>query len=597
MTNTITQPTQGGPLATPIGLSPNPGFPAGYNGAIGTRKLRYIHIGDSEVLGDSDARNNFWASRDLPFNVAICSGGYLLPARNAGVGGQTSPQIAQRVIRDVMLLNPDVVGITVGINDGGTLLTADYIEDAFEQIATCLNSMGVFWFITSTPPNNPYNKATMQAINRNLKLASARAGVPFVDLVTPLQDPSRPGNFFPNWDQDGIHWTSRTCQRAGYIIWDVIQPYINYKFGAYVPKAVDVANQLLFPTTANTGLPSATNVTDSLFLNSRGFSQNGFTTQCPYMFATQSGTAALNPAISGTTGPMAGVTGNAFTVTLTPNGNTGSYTVQTSASGRQIPIERFQGQRIRIEWLMACSGFMVDNTDAYLAANASTPKTGVGFTITCLNSANTNISNSNFPDPTDVGSSLGQASTIPCEYQSIIMGRASAGQNGWCNDFPLTPVAIELNVPAGAVSLQFSMLLQVHDATAAAPVTVSIAQFSVRHVGPAFIPQVPSVGFDEGHLEISTSATITTAQARAIPYYRCTDTAGAIAPVLPASASCRGRRLTFTKVAGANTTTITAAGADTIGSAAGTTKVLTAVDDSFTLYCRQGGWDVVAVVP
>ena len=553
-------------------------------------KLRYVHLGDSITLGDSDARNNYWSTRDLVWATAIASGGRLLAARNAGVGGQTSPQMAQRVVRDVLLVKPDVVGVTPGSNDviSGGLVSSDYIGQSLNIIANALRSAGVYFFLTTIPPY-PNNKTLTNTVNRIIRAVADDFKVRLVDHYTLLTDPADDGEWIADWDNnDEIHPHCRTTYRMGVEQWRVIREDIEGRFPAYTNQSVGVPN-LLMQATTNTGLPSGSTTPDPLFINSRAFSQNSFNLTVPYLFATQFG-SGTNPTVSGAVAALPGIVGKAWTITAAPNG-AGSYSVQTTTANRPIDVSRYQGRRLRFEAVIACSGFDTDNTDAVLSAAASVPVSGWGIALACLNAAGTAISNTNIADPVDATPSLGQASSVPCEYQAVIMAGPSSASHKWCVDLPLTPIAIELNVPVGALQLQLTINVN-FTASAVSTVNCTIAQISVRDVGPSFMPQIPRHdGPEKGYLTVTAATTLTAAQIRACPYIRCDATSAAFALTLPAAGSVLGFPFFVKKIdSSGNAVTITRAGSDTIDGA--TTLALSSQYAVARLHPVLAGFDV-----
>lgn len=556
-------------------------------GAPSSGSLRYVHIGDSIVAGDSDARNNFWASRDMPFSVAMASKGALFCIKNSGIGGQTSPQIAQRIHRDVLSLSPDVVGVTMGTNDNRTLSSTAYIDDSLKAVHNAMKSAGVFWFLTTIPPDDATNqsKIRLNTINDKIRQFGAENGVPVVDIYSFL---SSNGSWRSLWDNgDGIHPNARTCYRMGQFIWSQIAEYVTERFGPYVPQSHDVGN-LLFPATGNDGVPVTTN-TDGLFINWRKFEQNSFSVNVPNLFATQFGSGS--PTVTGVVAPMEGVVGNAWRLTFTPN-NTSSYSITTNIANRAVPVSRYQGRRIRVQFLMAASGFDTANTDAVIYSNASAPISRIGLAFSFGTSTNTVIANANFSDPLDAAASLGQASTIPTDFQCVLFGGASGGSSGWGTDFPLTPIMCELNVPAGAVQLNWTIAISsgTGAGVSTVPVSVTFAQFSVRDVGPSAFNQVPTANNQFGYANLTATANITPAEALAIPIWLCDAAGGAYSVGLPAAATVRGRMLTFTKTENSgNAVTIDASGTEQINTA--NTVVLSSITDVARLYSNGLSWN------
>lgn len=559
----------------------------GWNG-----KLRLVYLGDSIVAGDGDQRNNFWASRELCWNLAVASRGVLLPARLSGTGGQMSPQIAQRAVRDALLLQPDVVGVSMGTNDAITFGSAQYITAALTEIHNALSAAGVFWFVSTIPPNNGVALSVINAVNAAIREFAHTKGVPLADFFTLASNPASPGQWRTNWSHtDLIHPHCRTSKRFAELAWEAIKGPILQRFRPYRAAALSVSN-LLFPATANTGLPSSGTAADPLFLNFRTLNpvtNNGYGHDAPYLFGAHF-SGGTPPTVTATVAPSGDVNGNLWSINAAPNG-AGSYSFQTQNSATLINVSRFQGRRIRIDWLCGCEGFDVDNTDAVLAAANSSPVSGFGLSFAAVNAANASIANTNFSDPADTAPSLGTASTIPCEYQAIVMAGPAAAQNKWCMDIPLTPMSVEFNVPVGAVQLQVTGAIS-FTAGAVSPVVVKLGEFCVRDVGPSQNFQIPqNPGREHGYITITAATTLTAAQVRACRNFRVDATAGAVTVTLPAAASILGFDMWFKKIdSSGNAVTIARAGSDTLDGA--TSVSLASQYNVSRLHTVLGGFDV-----
>lgn len=553
-------------------------------------RLRYIHIGDSIVQGDGDARANSFATRDLTFQTAISSNGYLLPIRNGGVGGQTSPMIAARVLRDVIKFGDiDVIGVTCGTNDI-TILTSDtYIEQSLSAIHETVKSTGKYLFFTTIPPYAA-NKALTTSINNKIKAFCASVGRRCVDIYAALEDPGAPGEFRANYSFDAIHPTSRTTARLGALIWSEIKGDLPLDALQYSARAYDAAS-LGFQAITTAGAASSGSSADFLLKNYRSFTQNGFTLDVPRIWGTQYPESTA-PTMTATVGPKSGFVGNAWTLTATSNG-VGYYSADTSPGSRTINLTRFQGRRLRVSWMFETSGFDVDNTDAYLAANNNAPMSVCGLMVQCRNSANQVINNGSIVDPIDSAASLGQASSIGFNYQSRPLSRASSG-NSWCLDVGPTPICVEINVPAGAVEMSLLVKMGFAAAGATNPISMSIGDFYIEDLGPAVMPQLPVSNPVRGFLKVSSAYTITEAEALSIPVWLCNATSGAFALTLPAASLLAGREIVIKKTdSSANAVTVTRAGSDTINNAAATTVALTTQDQIVRLVSTGTVWDQV----
>jgi lysophospholipase L1-like esterase len=555
----------------------------------GTRP-RIAVLGDSLVQGDGSPAASTFGTRSLTFALAMASGGVFVPIEQAGIGGQTSPMIASRVIRDVVKARPDICFVLAGANDAIVLSSADYITPSLTKINNTLKAFDIPMVVLTLPPNNTVGyQANYAAINTAIKAFGSDNGVTVIDIFPQLADGS---NWITDYTWDGRHPTARTTWRIAQYVWSQLSSIIDTTQFTYNTEALDPAN-LCFAAIDNTGATASGTAIDPLFNNSRSFTQNGFTLTVPYLFATQFG-SGVSPTVSGAMSTQAGVNGKVWTITASPNG-AGSYSFQTSSSFKPINLTRFQGRRLRIGFKFGCSGFDTDNTDAYMAANGDTPLSGCGITFSARNAAGSDIATFSIIDPVDVTGTVGGgsgspiANCIPADIQGLPFYNGATAKS-WHIDIPLTPVFVEMNVPVGAVDLDISGGIR-FAAGATAQVSMSLAEISIIDVGPAEIHHIPT-GPVRGFLTVSASDTISTAQGLAIDVFRCDATAGAIAPVLPTAAQVAGRTLVFKKIdASANAVTVTRGDANTIDGA--TTKVLASQYDTARFYSNGSNWDVV----
>lgn len=551
---------------------------------------RYIHIGDSVTQGSSDAQTNAFGSTDLVWQVVTASQGALLPVRNAGVGGQTASMIAARVTRDVLKYAPDVVGVTMGTNDVIIHNHANYILPSLQAIHATLKSAGVFFFFTTIPPYAS-RAALVNSINQVITGFCAANGVPCVDLYAIGADPANAGAWRANYSHDGTHPTRRTSWRFGQEIWRVLSPLLTSGRKHQRPRVHDAAN-LLFPPTgiANTGAPAASNVRDGLFTNSRTLAMNGYSVPAPYLWdavATSSGTA---PTVTGAMEQMAGVSGNVWRLTASPNG-TGSVNFSinhNSTTPAGLDLTRYQGRRLRWSFLLGTEGFDVDNTDAWLAANNNGVLSRCGLALALRDRAGNYLPSLYIADPVDGSGTLGQASNISLDWGVYVL--SNGGQSF---DIPLTPYSVEFNVPPGAWSPAINV--GIFFATgAASPVTMRLAEMMFVDVGPAQYPALTVSNDPLRFMDVTAAVTLTRAQVLGLDYFRCNATSGAQTVTLPAANVMNGIPLTFKKTdASGNAVTVAAAGSDTIDGAA--TKAL-AAQYNYIRIVSNGltGWDVIA---
>lgn len=579
----------------PDNLAPKLVGAAGILSPLAKPIYRYIHTGDSLTQGDGDARTNSFGARDMTWQTALASSGALLAVRNGGVGGQPSPVVAARLMRDVIKFAPDVVGVTVGTNDVIVLNSSAFIAASLQAIHNALKSAGVLYFLTTIPPYAS-RASLVTAVNQIITGFCATNNVPLVDWYAIANDPANPGNYKANYSFDGTHPTTKVSKLFAEANWAAIAPYLTSTRKHQRPGVQTAAN-LLFPTTGITtaGAPASSTVRDGLFTNSRTLTQNGYSVATPYLWDTifSSGSA---PTLVTTVAPLAGVSGNVWTYTATPNvsGLTGSVTCEVSnAATPTIDVTRYQGRRLRFSFLFGASGLGTDNTDAYLAANANIPLSSCGVALAVRDKGGTVITNSNILDPVDSSGTLGQASNMPLEWGAnpFIGPQSGGGPTRHCCDIALTPCNIEFNVPPGAHNLNIQATVRFL-AGATGAVTMQLAEFMLVDVGPALYPQMAVNNDPLRFLKLTAAATLTQAQIISIDYYQCDAASAAFALTLPAANLVRGIPIIVKKTdSSANAVTVTANGSETIDGA--TTYALSSQYKYVRLVSNGAGWDVI----
>ncbi|MFS8039208.1 SGNH/GDSL hydrolase family protein [Xanthobacter sp. AM11] len=561
---------------------------------------RYIHIGDSLTQGSGDAQVNAFGSPDMTWQTALASNGALLPVRNAGVGGQTSPMISARVPRDVLKYAPDVVGVTMGTNDVIALNSSAYITASLQAVHDALKSAGVFFFVTTIPPYAA-RAALVNTINQLITGFCATNAVPLVDWYAIANDPANPGNWRAGYTNgDGIHANARTSKLFADANWAVIGPMLTSTRKHQRPRVHDAAN-LLFPTTgiANTGAPASTTVRDGLFANYRTLAMNGYSLPTPRVFDTVATGTGTAPTVTATVAPVAGVNGNVWSITATPNG-AGSVNFQISdAATPIIDLTRYQGRRLRFSFMFGASGLDVENTAEWLEANGGKPLSYCGLALAPRLKGGTAAPNLAILDLVDGSASLGQASYVSLDwganpFSGPLYSDLSRASHYY--DLPLTPCNHEFNVPPGAVSLNIQVGLRfrtVDTTTATQPITLQLAEFMLVDVGPAQYPALTVSNDPLRFLKVTAAKTLTQGEILAIDYYPCDAAAGAFTLTLPAAQLVSGIPIIVKKTdASANALTLAANGAETIDGAG--TYVLATQYEYVRLVSNGTGWDVIA---
>lgn len=560
-------------------------------GPNGTRRYRYIHLGESHVQGNSEYRSSVHGNIDLALTIAMASGGVLVSVMNGGVGGQTSPMIAARV-RRALRQKPDLVGVTVGANDAFVLSSSAYVKTSLSAIKRCMDDAGVAWYCTTLPPTNTTaSQAIIVTINDLIKSWAAENGVRCVDIF-PLLVAEDGVSWKVNYYQNANHWHMRTAWAVSQYIWTQISDMLPAR-AVYSAANVDTSN-LIFGAIANTGLTSSGSSPDPLFRNHRSVTLNSFTVDLPYIFNSQYGSGTNPTLVSSTYSDVAGVIGKVWTTTWSPNG-AGGYTTSQTAAGR-IDVARFQGRMLRASVKLGAAGFAVDNTDAYLAANANVPCSGFGMSLNFYDADSAIISTSYIADPIDATGSANGASgspvagAIPLATQGLF-GRDGATASRWALDHDLTPVSMDLNVPAGAATMEIQYNVS-FTAAATSPVSISLAELSVTDIGPLSMPETPLCLPFAGVKRVTATATIGDGEVHVIGVWRCDATSAAITLNLPTAKISAGRTIVIKKIdASANAVTIDAAGSETIDGA--TTLALSSQWATARLYSNGKTWDVV----
>ena len=558
---------------------------------------RCMEIGDSEIQLLGDARNNVFGVADSTAQLAMASNGVLLPIRNGGVGGQPSPVVAARCIRDMQRHMPDVVGLGVGTNNfvifGDTNGDTNPFTTLAADIATvhaAAKTIGAFFYLRNMPPRAVTTADLTYVAQGNAIIAAYASAnnIPLIDVYSVVNDPANPGHWLANYSSDGTHPIATVSWLIAQKTWGVISPYLVSSARQTVPQQ-DAANLLFTPITLY-GLPANTSVRDALFRNYRSFTQNGYSFTAPWWVGTAYTGNGNAPTVLASIGGSSGVNGNLWSVTANPNG-AGSIVIQSAQGGKAIDVTRYQGRRIRVSFKAKATGFNNDNTNAYLAANNDVPISAWGLTFACKDNNGNTIGSLGVADPIDSSASLGQASTLSLRTQLLTFQNGSSP--GGCYDFALSQFHFEMNVPAGAIELNPSFTISFL-AGAVSAVTVGLAEFAVVDQGAAEValPYLPMQNIAKPWMDITAATTLTTAQILACGYYRLNATAATFAFTLPAASSCRGQTWTGKKIdSSANAVTIARAGSDTIDGA--TTAVLSAQYVSLRLISNGSGWDVI----
>lgn len=150
---------------------------------------------------------------------------------NAGIGGQTSAQIAARFDTDVLAYKPDIAAILAGTNDlpDGTngASTIANLQGMYEKAAKA----GILVLATTIPP-----ATAAQAGQETLRLrvnqwmrgyARSHRGVILADIAAAWQDPTLTGfKVVAAYVHDGVHPSMLGAAVAARVMADALRPFV-----------------------------------------------------------------------------------------------------------------------------------------------------------------------------------------------------------------------------------------------------------------------------------------------------------------------------------------------------------------------------------
>jgi lysophospholipase L1-like esterase len=177
--------------------------------------LRCIALGDSVTQNDSfEAASGLWTEGNGYFERCFATerrterhpaGNYVF-VRNAGIGGNTTPDMLARLDTDVLAYNPDVMFLMAGTNDilPGAV-DADYAAffTALEKIIVRAQLAGVNVILSTCPTKNAAPAEVARAIPWYYMLAK-HYGIPLIDAHRVTADPVT-GQYKTGYSDDGTH--------------------------------------------------------------------------------------------------------------------------------------------------------------------------------------------------------------------------------------------------------------------------------------------------------------------------------------------------------------------------------------------------------
>ena len=180
---------------------------------------------------------------------------------NAGIGGQTSAQIAARFASDVLIYKPAFVNILAGTNDDdATFLTTQNLQSMYQQ--ALLNGIKVI--ACTIPPNNNFSTAKNQyhqSVNLWIKnYARNNPGIVVADIAMAVYDTATSFGFLSSLTFDGTHPNSAGAAAMGFR-WakDVAAGFGVATSNDLLTAGIDPTNLLSNPWMTGTGSTAPTN--------------------------------------------------------------------------------------------------------------------------------------------------------------------------------------------------------------------------------------------------------------------------------------------------------------------------------------------------
>lgn len=150
-----------------------------------------VLLGDSLIAKNSSQNGNYTYSSGFFTWANAMTGQKFKVLKNAGVGGQTSTQILNRVDIDVIPLAPTHCIFICGMNDGVTDVDTGTLKANIVAIYNKLNTAGIYSFILTNTTTLNYPAKNAQALQINSWMFTYfkdKQNVAVIDINAPLID-------------------------------------------------------------------------------------------------------------------------------------------------------------------------------------------------------------------------------------------------------------------------------------------------------------------------------------------------------------------------------------------------------------------------
>jgi lysophospholipase L1-like esterase len=165
-------------------------------------RLRVAAIGDSLTLHDDNPAegqlNNSWFAQVLRADAS------LEYTYNAGIAGNRTDQMRDRVAGDVLVHDPDLVFVLGGVNDlANGVPVADILANLRDVVRQIRESGARVVIGTTTPWNQNPRPSRLVELNAGIRALAAELGLTLVDFHAATVGAD--GRWLPDTTRDGLH--------------------------------------------------------------------------------------------------------------------------------------------------------------------------------------------------------------------------------------------------------------------------------------------------------------------------------------------------------------------------------------------------------
>jgi lysophospholipase L1-like esterase len=201
----------------------------------------FCGFGDSLVaLGSTDLQYG-----PSVFNVThLLSQGQIQFVHNGGVGGQNTTQILARINTDALSQPCNLVLVTGGTNDLGSVATATTKANLL-SIYTRIAASGKTPIAMTIPPYNLTNFVNeIATLNAWIRSVAGKLNIPLLDMYAITVDPTT-GNYRTGYSTDGIHPTGIALRLVAQKFLSDLQPLLTTSRHPLLPAVNTDPNNLI----------------------------------------------------------------------------------------------------------------------------------------------------------------------------------------------------------------------------------------------------------------------------------------------------------------------------------------------------------------